>query len=184
MLNLLLKQSFKDPGLQFIFQNPDDINIFKERGLVKSDAQINVIKGSGVDLNDFKFSDEPKDDIVKVLLPARMLYDKGVVELVEAAKSLKEKYHDRVCFNLAGDIDTHNPAAITETVLNSLLDPPYINWLGFQKDMAGVLADHHIIVLPSYREGLPKSLIEASAVGRPIITTNAPMFCWQIILLN
>lgn len=174
LLNLLLKQSFKDGKLQFIFQNPDDVNLFKRLDLIKNDDQIHIIKGSGVDLNAFPFSPEPNGDIIKVLLPARMLYDKGVVELVNAAKSLKDKYRNKVCFNLAGDIDTHNPAAITETMLRSLLDPPYINWIGFQKSMPTVLSNHNIIVLPSYREGLPKSLIEACAIGRPIITTDAP----------
>ena len=173
-LNLLLKQSFKDEKLQFIFQNPEDVNLFKHLDLIKNEDQINIIKGSGVDLKVFSFSPEPHGDLIKVLLPARMLYDKGIIELVTAAKSLKDMYQNKVCFNLAGDIDPHNPAAITKTVLNSLLDPPYINWIGFQSSMPSVLSNHHIVVLPSYREGLPKSLIEACAVGRPIITSNAP----------
>jgi glycosyltransferase involved in cell wall biosynthesis len=183
LLNLLLKKGFSNDQLQFIFQNPDDINLFKKLGLVKYDNQVNIIKGSGVDLKSFNFSLEPDENKVKVLLPARMLYDKGVVELIKAAENLKETYRDKVCFNLAGDIDEHNPASISKTDLSVLLDPPYINWIGFKKDIARVLSEHHIIVLPSYREGLPKSLIEACAIGRPIITTDAPG-CKECVIEN
>jgi glycosyltransferase involved in cell wall biosynthesis len=174
ILKRLLKFSFRSPSLQFIFQNPDDVALFKGSGFVKSNDQIHLIKGSGVDLNEFDYTPEPNEGKIKVLLPARMLYDKGVVEFVKAGEKIKEEFSDTVCFNLAGDIDNHNPAAFSDTELLDLIDPPYINWIGFQKDMASVLKSHHIIVLPSYREGLPKSLIEATAIGRPIITTDAP----------
>jgi glycosyltransferase involved in cell wall biosynthesis len=174
ILNLLLKYSFKQGGLKFIFQNPDDVNIFLDLGLIKNKNQIHIIKGSGVDLNKFAFSTAPSKHKINVLLPARMLYDKGVIEFIKAAQHLKDKYQGKVCFNLAGSTDLHNPTAITENELNALLSPLYLNWIGFQNKMAMVLADHDIVVLPSYREGLPKSLIEACAIGRPIITTDAP----------
>jgi glycosyltransferase involved in cell wall biosynthesis len=174
ILGVLLKRAFGGSKLQFIFQNMDDVEVFKNMGMVGDDQQIHLIKGSGVDLNDFKFVPEPETEKLTILLPARMLYDKGVAEFVRAAQSLKSKYADKVCFNLAGDIDPSNPAAITEAELQAMLDAPYINWIGYQISMARVLSDHHIIVLPSYREGLPKSLIEACAIGRPIITTDAP----------
>jgi len=182
-INMLLKRSFRNDWLQFIFQNPDDVNLFKQAGLVKNANQIHIIKGSGVDLSAFPYSAESLGGMLRVLLPARMLYDKGVVEFVSAAKSLKSKYNGRVCFDLAGDIDIHNPAAITEVELNAFLDSPYINWIGFKKEIAQVLSDHHIVVLPSYREGLPKSLIEACAIGRPVITTNAPG-CKECVIEN
>jgi glycosyltransferase involved in cell wall biosynthesis len=174
ILAMLLKRAFSSDKLQFIFQNMDDVGVFKTLGLVSDDNQIHLIKGSGVDLNEFKFTAEPNTTNIKVLLPARMLYDKGVAEFVQAAQLLKPKYAGKVSFNLAGDIDPSNPAAITEAELLTMIDAPYINWIGHQKSMACVLADHHIVVLPSYREGLPKSLIEACAIGRPIITTDAP----------
>jgi glycosyltransferase involved in cell wall biosynthesis len=174
LLNLLLKRGFKSDSLQFIFQNDDDVNLFKKSGLVKKSEQIHIIKGSGVDLNAFRFSTEPNEDKLKILLPARILYDKGVVEFIKAAQTLKDRFANKISFNLAGDIDVHNPAGITREDLNTLLDPPYINWMGHQTDMAQVLTDHHIVVLPSYREGFPKSLIEACAIGRAVITTDAP----------
>jgi len=174
ILNLLLKKSFRSQKLHFIFQNPDDLAIFKHMGLIKNESKIHIIKGSGVNLSEFVFREEPAGNKLQILLPARMLYDKGVAEFIMAAKKLKEQYHDVVSFNLAGSIDLNNPAAISETDLNKLLDPPYINWIGYQKEMDKVLAANHIVVLPSYREGLPKSLIEACAIGRPIITTDAP----------
>ncbi len=174
ILSVLLKRAFGGKQLQFIFQNMDDVGVFKSMGLVSNDRQIHLIKGSGVDLNEFKYSPEPDTEKLQVLLPARMLYDKGVAEFVRAAQSLKTKYADKVSFNLAGDIDPSNPAAITEAELHAMVDAPFINWIGHQKAIAKVLSDHHIVVLPSYREGLPKSLIEACAIGRPIITTDAP----------
>jgi glycosyltransferase involved in cell wall biosynthesis len=174
ILNSLLKRSLKSERLQFIFQNPDDVRTLEDIGLIKSKRQIHIIKGSGVDLDGFPFSTVLPGDKIKILLPARMLYDKGIVEFIQAARLLKDKFSNSVCFNLAGDIDLHNPAAITEEELAKLLEPPYINWIGFQKMMSRVLAEHDIVVLPSYREGLPKSLVEACAIGRPIVTTDAP----------
>lgn len=174
ILNLLLKFGFKQKGLKFIFQNQDDVKVFSELNLIKDKDQIYLIKGSGVDLDKFVYSERTAGHKVNILLPARMLYDKGIVEFAKAARYLQEKYQDKACFNLAGDIDMHNPTAITEEQLNVLLSPPYLNWIGFQNMMADVLTDHDIVVLPSYREGLPKSLIEACAIGRPIITTDAP----------
>lgn len=174
VLLTLMKMGFSSPKLHFIFQNQDDIEVFKRSGMLKDESNIHLIKGSGVDLQEFAYASEPEERIIKVMLPARMLYDKGVVEFVEAANLLKNKYADKVVFQLTGDIDPHNPASISEIELRKILSAPYITWLGYQKDMAEQLRNCHIVILPSYREGLPKSLIEACAIGRPIITTEAP----------
>jgi glycosyltransferase involved in cell wall biosynthesis len=136
--------------------------------------KIHLIKGSGVDLKQFTFEAEIPKERVRFILPARMLIDKGVVEFIEAARKLKEKVVEKAEFILAGDCDTLNLAGIPEEKLKVMIDPPYIQWIGFQKNIFHVLKESDVVVLPSYREGLPKSLIEACAVGRPIITTDTP----------
>ncbi len=102
-----------------------------------------------------------------------MLWDKGVGEFVEAARITRAK-RANVAFVLAGDPDPGNPAAIPESVLHEWQAAGLVEWLGHVDDMPGFLAQADIVVLPSYREGLPKSLIEAAACGRPLITTDVP----------
>lgn len=173
IMGYLAKVSFKDDYSAFIFQNPDDIKWFKSQGFA-TDDRIYLIKGSGIDLNAFAFKEpEPKEKL-KILFPARMLRDKGLCELIEAMKILQPKYEGKVELVLAGSCGDANKTAITEDELKSMLIDGYITWIGNQKDMYPVYVDSDIVVLPSYREGLPKSLIEACAVGRPIVTTDVP----------
>jgi glycosyltransferase involved in cell wall biosynthesis len=166
-----MRLAFKSKYFHYIFQNPDDYNQFAKSHFVLAD-HIHIIKGSGVDLNTFACQAETIKAKVRLTLPARMLRDKGVIEFIEAAKKTKDKVNDKAEFVLVGDCDTINLAGISETELEAMLDIPYIQWIGFRKDMFEVLKNSDIVVLPSYREGLPKSLIEACAVGRPIITTD------------
>ena len=171
IIKQMMSFAFKSRYFHFIFQNPDDIQQFKKLNFVLEN-NINLIKGSGVDLDKFTFEKEELKKKVRLILPARMLKDKGVLEFIEAAKKIKERCVDKAEFILAGDCDTINLAGISEEELKKVLDFPYIQWVGFQKYMFQVLKGSDIVVLPSYREGLPKSLIEACAVGRPIITTD------------
>ena len=103
----------------------------------------------------------------------RMLKDKGVIEFINAALLLKEKYKDLLKFKLVGDIDLENPSSLTKEELIFLTDGEYISWEGFKADVIDIYTKSDIVCLPSYREGLPKSLIEAMSVGCPIITTEA-----------
>ena len=173
IVNTLFKFGFRNPNLRFILQNNDDLDLIRKFNIL-SDRQIHLIKGSGVDLNQFHYSEEKNTSPIKVVLPSRMLWDKGVAEFVEAAKALHKKYEDKTEFILAGGVDLGNKAGIPEAQLLAWNDEGYISWIGFQSDMVSILTDAHIVVLPSYREGLPKSLIEACAIGRPIVTTNVP----------
>lgn len=174
VLLFMMKFGFKRKNMHFIFQNEDDINTFKSLNLVE-DKQVSLIKGSGVNLQEFIATPlMPDNGKVKVVLPARMLYDKGVMEFIKAAKLLKNQLLDKAEFILAGDVDKENLAAIPGEEIRALMDGNYLRWIGFQKDMVGLLKASDIVVLPSYREGLPKSLIEAAAIGRPIITTDVP----------
>jgi glycosyltransferase involved in cell wall biosynthesis len=173
IVNRVFKFGFKNKNLTFILQNHDDFAMIKNIGVLE-DHQIKMIKGSGVDLTSFHFTEEKIAETLKVILPARMLYDKGVVEFVEAARILKPKFKETVEFVLVGNVDMGNNAGITEEQLLTWHKEGAVSWIDYQKDIIPTLTDSHIVVLPSYREGLPKSLIEACAIGRAIVTTDVP----------
>lgn len=163
-----------------IFQNPDDLTEFLKNGLV-DEAKTTIIKGAGVDMDRFTPHPEP-DSPPMVLLASRMLSDKGVVEFVEAARMLKAS-GEKARFVLVGDSDPGNPAAVPQKSLKKWHDEGIIEWWGRKKEMEKIFSQAHIVCLPSYREGVPKVLIEAAASGRPIVTTDAPG-CREIVKDN
>jgi glycosyltransferase involved in cell wall biosynthesis len=150
-----------------VFQNSDQRQHFVEKKWVRAE-QTRLIRGAGVDLKRFAPSPLPKEDVC--LLPARMLYDKGVGEFVEAAKRLK----GRARFVLVGAIDHENKAAVAQRQLDEWCAEGVVEWWGHRSDMPAVFAQATVVVLPSYSEGLPLALAEAQACGRPCITTLAP----------
>ncbi len=162
----------KRERVKVIFQNQEDERLFLQHGVVTKD-QTEFIKGSGVDLDDFKFVPEQESETLIVVFAARMVREKGVIELIKAAELLRKDYEGKVEFWLCGRL-AKNANAVPPEELESLCDGKYIKWLNFQKDMKSVLEQSHIMAFPSYyREGVPKSLIDACAVGRPIVTTNS-----------
>lgn len=167
------RRAFHHPNLRVIFQNPDDRAVFIRKGIVTGE-QAAIIKGSGVDLSLFRPSPEP-EGLPVVILASRMLWDKGVAQFVEAARILKSQ-GVQARFALAGSPDPDNPAAIPYEQLEVWQESGEIEWWGLQapENMPAVLAKTHIVCLPSYREGIPRVLIEAAASGRPIVTTDAP----------
>lgn len=168
----VLRFSHNRKNLVVIFQNDEDKSLFIEHGIIKQ-TQIRMIKGSGVDLKMFNYSPEVQTDRIKILLTARMIEEKGIFVLVDAANKIKNQYKNRVEFLLCGGLDD-NPSAIKAKDLNAVCDGQYIKWLGYRTDVRDLLIKCHIVAFPSYyKEGLPKSLIEATAIGRPIITTNS-----------
>lgn len=172
MLLVIMKYGHHQKNLKIIVQNDEDKALFLEKHIVNS-KQVEKIKGSGVDLNKFSYTPEFDDGKIKVLFTARMVKEKGVFVLTDAAMKLKPKYGDKVQFLLCGGIDD-SPIAIKEEELKAVCDGEYICWLGFRKDVLELLKRCHIVAFPSYyKEGLPKSLIEAAAVGKPIITTRS-----------
>lgn len=175
IMGYLAMIAFKDDYSAFIFQNPDDLNWFKALKYANND-RLFLIKGSGIDLQKFAYTEKVYNatDKVQVLFPARMLKDKGLCELIEAMKRLRVKYEGKVELILAGSCGDANKTSISEDELREMLIDGYISWVGHQKDMYPIYIDSDIVVLPSYREGLPKSLIEACSVGRPIVTTDVP----------
>ncbi len=130
-----------------------------------------MIRGAGVNGVQFAPSPEPTAGEPIVLLPARMVWDKGIAEFVDAAKMLKAS-GVRARFVLTGGMDPENPTAIPMSLLQQWQNEGIVEWWGHCEDMPAVLAMAHIVVLPSYHEGLPKSLMEAAACGRPIVATD------------
>ena len=168
----VLKYSHNRKNLLCIFQNDDDKGLYVKNGIIKPD-QARYIKGSGVDLSVFCYTPEPSEGKIRVILTARMIIEKGVFILSEAAERLRSKYGDKVEFLLVGGLDDH-PGAITKEQLDAVCDGSYIQWLGYRTDVKELLQSSHIVAFPSYyMEGLPKSLIEADAIGRPVITCNS-----------
>lgn len=155
-----------------IFHNLDDLNLFVINKIVPREKCIRTM-GSGIDLDQYAYAKEPEGGKIKVLFTARMVEDKGVLVLIEAAEILRSAYHAKVQFLLCGGLDT-NPLAVPKEKLDELCDGEYIQWLGKRDDVCQLLRNSHIFAFPSYyKEGLPKSCIEAAAVGRPIITCDS-----------
>lgn len=168
----VLNFSHNTDNLLCIFQNNDDWGLYVKHGIIEK-GQGRFIKGSGVDLKKFAYAEEPNDGKLRVILTARMIAEKGIFLLTEAAERLRAKYESSVEFLLVGGLDDH-PGAITKEQLDDVCDGKYISWLGYRTDVKELLKNCHIVAFPSYyMEGLPKSLIEANAIGRPIITSNS-----------
>ncbi|MBL8706366.1 MAG: glycosyltransferase family 4 protein [Rhodospirillales bacterium] len=170
-IRLILRVALDHPRSRLVMQNQDDLDLMLRKGLVSPDRTV-LIPGSGVDIAKFAPSPEPAGPLTAALV-ARMLSDKGVGELVEAARLLKQR-GVTLRVRLVGPRDDHNPAAIPADQLEAWVREGLVEWPGEVKDVAGLWRDTAIAVLPSYREGLPKSLLEAAASGRPMIATDVP----------
>lgn len=154
-----------------IFQNSSDLKILESCGAVKS-SQVLIIRGSGVDLNAYSVIQEPYNPKVVMLL-ARLLIDKGVNEFVEAALKIRSE-RDDIKFVLVGDVDLYNPKSISPKQLSEWVEIGAVEYWGFSDNVSDTISKSNLMVLPSYREGLPKSLIEAAACGRAVVTTDVP----------
>lgn len=168
----VLRVTHKKKRLAVIFQNNDDKAIFLNAKIMKEE-QCAFTNGSGINLQNYDYTPEPTDGLIKIIFTARMVEDKGTLILIDAAKKLEAEYKGKVQFLLCGGLDT-NPNGITKEMLESRCDGEYIQWLGHRKDVLELLKQSHIMAFPSwYREGLPKSVIEAEAIGRPVVTTDS-----------
>lgn len=154
-----------------IFQNPDDRNTLVDATALPAN-KVAMIRGSGVDLAQFSVVPEAEGQPV-VLFPARLLADKGVFEFVAAASALRTKGID-ARFAIVGLIDAANPTSVSQAQLDLWAAEGVVENWGYCTDMPQVLTRASVVVLPSYREGLPKSLLEAAACGRAVVTTDVP----------
>ncbi|MDX1736860.1 MAG: glycosyltransferase family 4 protein, partial [Alphaproteobacteria bacterium] len=170
----LLRMLNNRKGTRLLLQNRDDQKTFTHQVGV-SPEQTRIIRGSGVDVEKFSPTPEPAvsdSDPIKAKCLARMLKDKGLLELIDAARILKARKVNME-IQLVGPVDD-NPASLSQEQLDKWQDEGIVKVLGPRKDIAELNRLSHIAVLPSYREGLPKSLLEAAACGRPLVATNVP----------
>lgn len=165
------------PGSLLILQNPDDAELLQQSARIDP-ASIRLIRGAGVDVSEFAVTAEPQG-LPLVVLPARMLADKGVNEFVEAARQLRAR-GVAARFALVGGTDECNPESIAPGQLERWVAEGVVEWFGRRNDMPAVLASSTLVCLPSYREGLPKSLLEAASCGRAIVATDVPG-CREIV---
>lgn len=174
-IKLLYKYVLLEKKSTFIFQNQDDQNEFIKMGFTKLSRSI-LIKGSGVDTNFFKPSKEKLTNYglpIKLLFPSRIIKEKGLSETISACKIiLKEGY--KIELLIAGDIDIGNRSSYTKKEIKNFGKYNFIRFLGHVNDMHKIYLNSDIVILPSWREGLSKTLIEASSMEKPIITTNVP----------
>ncbi|WP_085784643.1 glycosyltransferase family 4 protein [Candidatus Nucleicultrix amoebiphila] len=183
-LRIILSQLFrfilKSPHQHIIVQNPDDRHLILNLCSIEP-TRVVLIRGSGVDTKLFKKSPEKPIDSKgpKVALVARMLWSKGIREAIEAQKILKAKNKKLQLF-FYGNSDPKNPAAVPNALLKTWQKEGLIHWEGHCDHVQDIYKDTHISLLPSYREGLPRSLLEAAAAGKPIITTDTPG-CREIV---
>ena len=175
LLYLIYRLALNHPNQLTIFQNQADKQLMLNWGVVKPD-KIRLIYGSGVDLEEYKMTPEPNytDKKIIVTFAARLLLDKGICEFINASKKIA-KQNTLVEFWVVGDIDIGNPNTLNQSEVSSWKKYQHIKVLGFQKNIAKIYSESHIVCMPSYYgEGLPKSLIEAAACGRPVVTTDSP----------
>lgn len=169
----LLRYAINTPRNYLVLQNPDDLELFLKQRLVKPE-RVRVIRSSGVNTAKFVPSSVPlRLHPFRVLMATRLLWEKGVREYVEAASLLRER-HPAVQFLLAGDLDPGNPTSVPRTQLNEWSKADRIHYIGHVSSIETLLTQVDLVVLPSYREGTPRILIEAAAAGLPIVTTDVP----------
>jgi glycosyltransferase involved in cell wall biosynthesis len=171
LVRLALRLFLNPRGSKVIFENSDDLKSLVDEGAVRSQDAV-LIRGSGIDVAAFQSAAEKEGPPI-VSLVSRMLWDKGIGEFVAAARLLRTERVD-ARFWLVGASDPQNPAAISEDQLRRWNDEGAVEWLGQRDDVPAILAQSQIACLPSYREGLPRSLLEAMAAELPIVTTDVP----------
>lgn len=167
----LYRHAFKQNKLIVIFQNPDDRQLLLGSGALVVE-QSRLVRGSGVDLDTYRYFPEPQG-VPVVVMAARLLKDKGVYEFLESARVLRSR-NVSVRFKLVGAPDLGNPSSVKPEQIERWKEEGVVELLGFSDQVAQHYIDAHIVCLPSYREGLPKGLIEAAACGRPVVTTDVP----------
>jgi glycosyltransferase involved in cell wall biosynthesis len=173
-----MRFAFRQRKHRLILQNHDDPQLFLESSVVREEEVV-IIRGSGVDMTTYQPEAEPPGE-VQVVLASRMLWDKGVGEFVAAAREHRRR-GGKARFLLVGDRDPGNPASVPLSQLEEWAREGVVEWLGYRDDVAEIFASSHIVCLPSYREGLPKVLIEAAACGCAIVASDVPG-CREIVM--
>lgn len=175
-LNFIVKKLYRFSGKthkKIIFENEDDLNLFIEEKIIEKQKAISV-KGCGVDTSYYlPFANGQKKENTTFTFIGRLLYDKGIIEFINAAKKTKEKYPN--CkFEIIGEFDADNPSNIDKEFLVNWVDSGIIDYKGFVRDIRPLLQHSDCVVLPSYREGMPRTILEGMAMGKAIITSDVP----------
>ena len=157
---------------KIFFQNEEDREFFQRKRLIEEE-KADLVPGSGIDVEKFTLRKLPNEENFRFLMIARLLWDKGVAEYVEAARVLGQ-IDCRLIFQIVGRIETESEEAVPSSELNRWVDEELIVYLGESDDIRRQISQADCVVLPSYREGLPRALLEASAMGRPVIAADAP----------
>ncbi len=180
IVNSMMRIAFSGQSVRLILQNSDDFHLF-EREHIISRNKIRLIRGSGVDLSRFRYQErKDRGEPFCVLLAARLLWDKGIGEYVDAARIVRDSGAS-VNFILAGTPDPGNPGSVQESTLQNWSKEGIVEWVGHVEDMPALMANVDVMALPTtYGEGVPKSLIEGAACGLALIATDAPG-CREII---
>ena len=176
-LNYIYRIIFNVSNARVVFENHDDKKLFIEYGIV-NEWRSSIVDGAGVDMGEF-FPGSNAPNLVSIILVARLLKDKGVREYIDAGRILKEN-DVPVELLLVGSTDPDNPSSMAVNEIELASNRGYVKVLGFRSDIAECYRSASVACLPSYREGLPKSLIEAAACGLPIITSDVPG-CRQMV---
>lgn len=171
VVNAVMNIALNRSNVSFIFQNGEDVQMIDFAGLDR--VTVRHIGGSGVDLSKITMQPYPRTRTVRIGLPARLLRDKGVYEFVAAARELRRRGRDAT-FLLIGDPDLTNPTSVTANEIATWQAEGVVEWIAHTADVGKVLATLHIVALPSYREGFPKTLIDAAAAGRPAVSSDVP----------
>lgn len=167
----LYRLAFRRSATVF-FQNPEDRDLFVARKIVAAEKAA-LLPGSGIDLTRFAPVERSKSGGFAFLLVARLLRDKGVVEFVEAAAALRAR-HPEASFRILGFLDVANRTAVSRAEVDRWVADGIVDYLGDAEDVRPAIADADCVVLPSYREGLPRTLLEAAAMAKPVIATDVP----------
>ena len=172
MVRRLMKMAGDGPGTAVVVQNADDLAVFRGMGLSPR-ANLKLIRGSGVDLTRFKPSEQPRlPGPLRVLFVGRLLHDKGIAEFVDCARRCHGAMPGVLRFTAAGEPDSGNPASVDPGLLAQWREEGAVHFAGHVNDMPELLARADIVVLPSYGEGAPRSLIEAAACAKPLVATD------------
>ncbi|MDN5203878.1 glycosyltransferase family 4 protein [Fulvivirgaceae bacterium BMA10] len=169
---LLYKTSFKFPKIVF-FQNEDDRALFLDKDLVKKKIT-RLVPGSGIDLKSFPMIPYKRNSVFTFLVVSRIIKDKGILEYINAIKILREKKQINVRFQLLGPKDPEHKRGIPLKEIDEWIENGLVEYLGTTDDVKSFIQKADCVVLPSYREGAPRTLLEAASLGRPIITSNVP----------
>lgn len=174
LVNYFVKKLYKKSlthNKKVFFLNNDDSQLFGSLGITSLSQSV-VLNGEGVDLDYFYYVDNMPEKLSIIML-SRLLKDKGILEYYKAAKILKSRYGDQLSFKLAGSID-NNPTSLSQSDLNEIIESGCVDYLGSLSDVREAIKSSSVLLLPSYREGTPRCILEAMSMGRAIITTDAP----------